>query len=57
MESLFVVWLVNLVLSTKLFGYLWELGFGATGKARINCGICVDFVAKKPADAKSDDIP
>ena len=56
-ESPYVVWLDNLFSSTKLFGYLWELGFGATGTARTNSGICADFVAKKQADAKNDTIP
>jgi hypothetical protein len=56
-ESPYVVWLDNLFSSTKLFEYLQELGFGATGTARINSGICADFVAKKQADAKKDEIP
>lgn len=56
-ESPYVVWLDNLFSSTKLFGYLRELGFGATGTARTNSGICADFVAKKQVDAKKDDIP
>ena len=55
-ESLYVVWLDNLFLSTKLFEYLRELGFGAIGTAWTSSGICADFVAKKKADAKNDNI-
>jgi len=45
-----------LFLSTKLFEYLQELGFRATGTAQINSGICADFAAKKQANAKKDEI-
>ena len=47
LDSLYVVWLDNLFLNIKLFAYLRELGYGATGIARTNSGICVDFVARK----------
>jgi hypothetical protein len=57
LDSPYVVWLDNLFSSTKLFGYLQQLGFGATGTARTNSGICADFVAKKQADRKKDEIP
>jgi hypothetical protein len=43
--------------STKLFEYLRDQGYGATGTARINSGICADFVAKKQVDQKKDNIP
>jgi hypothetical protein len=56
-DSPYVVWLDNLFSSTKLLGYLRDLGFGATGTARTNSGICIDFVAKKQADKKKDTIP
>jgi hypothetical protein len=56
-DSPYIVWLDNLFSSTKLLGYLRQLGFGATGTARTNSGICADFVAKKQADRKKDDIP
>ena len=56
-ESPYVIWLDNLFSSTKLFEYLQELGFGVTGTARINSGICADFIAKKQANAKKDEIP
>jgi hypothetical protein len=52
----YIVWLDNLFSSTKLFGYLRQLGFGATGTACTNSSICADFVAKKQADQKKDDI-
>jgi hypothetical protein len=56
-HSPYIVWLDNLFSSTKLFEHLRQLGFGATGTARINSGICADFVAKKQADQKKDSIP
>jgi hypothetical protein len=54
--SLYIIWLDNLFSSTKLFGYLQDLGYGATGTARTNSGICAEFVAKKQADQKKDNI-
>ena len=56
-NSPYIVWLDNLFSSTKLFEHLRQLGFGATGTARINSGICADFVAKKQADQKKVSIP
>ncbi len=41
LDSPYIVWLDNLFSSTKLFGYLRQLGFGATGTARTNSGITV----------------
>jgi hypothetical protein len=57
LDSPYVVWLDNLFSSTKLFAYLRELGYGATGTARTNSGICADFVARKQIDKKKDSIP
>jgi Transposase IS4 len=56
-DSPYIVWLDNLFSSTKLFGYLRQQGFGATGTARSNSGICADFATKKQADQKKDNIP
>jgi hypothetical protein len=50
LDLLYIVWLDNLFSSTKLFGYLQDQGYGATGTARTNSGVCADFVAKKQAD-------
>jgi hypothetical protein len=49
-DLLYIVWLDNLFLSTKLLRYLQQLGFGATDTACTNSGIYTDFVAKKQAD-------
>jgi hypothetical protein len=56
-NSLYIVWLDNLFSSTKLFNYLRDLGFEATGTVQVNSGICVDFVAKKKVNAKTNTIP
>jgi len=56
-ESPYIVWLDNLFSSTKLFRYLRQLGYGATGTARTNSGICAEFVNRKQVDKKKDDIP
>ncbi len=56
-ESLYIVWLDNLFSSTKLFGYLHKLGYGATSTACTNSGICAKFVSQKQADKKKDNIP
>jgi len=55
-DSPYIVWLDNLFSSTKLFEYLRDQGYGATSTARINSGICADFVAKKQVDQKKDNI-
>jgi hypothetical protein len=55
-DSPYIVWLDNLFSSTKLFDYLQDQGYGATGTARVNSGICADFVSKKQADQKKDSI-
>ena len=44
------VYLDNLFTSTPLLKYLYEQGYGATGKARMNAGIHVDLVEKKKSD-------
>jgi hypothetical protein len=49
-ESLYIVWLDNLFSSTKLFGYLRQIGYGATGTARTNSGICAEFIGRKQTD-------
>jgi hypothetical protein len=49
-DLLYIVWLDNLFSSTKLFGYLQQQGFGVTGIACSNSGICTNFVSKKQAD-------
>ena len=51
-ESPYIVWLDNLFSSTKLFGYLRQLGYGATGTARTHSGICAEFVSRKQADQR-----
>ncbi len=46
------VFLDNLFSSPDLFKYLYDMGVGASGTARINCGIHEDLVkAKQTADA------
>jgi hypothetical protein len=56
LDSLYIVWLDNLFSSTKLFRCLQQLGFGATDTACTNSDICVNFVVKKQADQKKDNI-
>jgi hypothetical protein len=46
----YCVWLDNLFVSTTLFLYLRNLGYGAAGTARTNSDICKDFVVKKKAE-------
>jgi Transposase IS4 len=53
-ESPYEVWLDNLFTSTKLFGYLWKEGFGATGTARTNSGVYNGFVERKKLDKAKD---
>jgi Transposase IS4 len=53
-ESPYIVWLDNLFSSTKLFSFLRKEGFGATGTARTNSGICLEFVQKKRLDKAKD---
>jgi hypothetical protein len=49
-DSPYIVWLDNLFSNTKLFEYLRDQSYVATSTARINSGICADFVAKKQVD-------
>ena len=46
----YCVWLDNLFVSTKLFSYLRNLGYGGAGTCRTNSGICQEFVDKKKAE-------
>jgi hypothetical protein len=45
---------IALYSSTKLFGFLRQEGFRATGTARINSGIYTRFVEKKKVDKAKD---